>query len=165
MLVKMSVFGVQIYPVKNEPMVVLAKIPNHPTLRSKSHHRKNALAISTSFIEILTISFLINPDNKKNVLVKKFIESFHDFLGKNITKIEIRREGDYLGVIHSARDEKKRTFRMRASGAIYLIHSVQEEENQTFKIRASDAICLSLILKRPIYADRRYLRNIDEIYR
>ncbi len=142
MLVRMSVFGVQIYPAKNGPMVILAKMSNNPTLNSNNQDRKNALAIYTSITEILTIAFLINPDNKNSALVKEFTGSFHEFVGKDITQIEIKSEADYVGLIHSTRDEKK----------------------QTLKIRASDAISLSMILKMPIYTKRKYLKNLDEIY-
>ncbi len=165
MIVKMSVFGVQVYPAKNEPMVILSKIPNNPTLISKTHDRKNALAIFTSITEILTIAFLINPDNKNNSFVKEFIGSFQEFVGKNITKIEINAEGDFVGIVHATRDKAKQTLKIRANDAIRLIHSSRDESKQTFKIRASDAICLSLILKMPIYTNRKYLKNLDEIYK
>ena len=143
MLAEMCVFGVQIYPAKNKPMVILTKTSNNPTPSSETQDKRNSLAISTGIMEILTIAFLINPSNKNNLLVKEFTGSFHEFVGKNITKIEINAEDDSVGIIHSTHDEKK----------------------QTIKIRASDAICLSLILKMPIYTKRKYLTNLVDVYK
>ncbi len=142
MFVKMYPFGVQIYPVKNEPMVILAKASNHSALDSKHQDKKNALAIPTGIMEIMTMAYLINPENRNSRLVKEFSGSFHEFVGKSITQIEINTEDDCFGVIHST-----------SNGA-----------NQTSKIRASDAVCLSLILKMPIYTKGDNLKNLDEIY-
>lgn len=143
MLAEMCVFGVQIYPSKNKPMVILVKSPNNPTPGSKNYDKRNALSVSTGIMEILTLAFLINPDNKNSSLVKNFTGSFHEFVGENVTKIEINADGDGVGIIHSTHNEEK----------------------QKLKIRASDAICLSLVLNVPIYTRRKYLKHLDEIYK
>ena len=142
MFVKMYPFGVQIYPVKNEPMVILAKVSDHSALSSKYKDKKNALAIPTGIMEIMTMAYLINPENRNSRLVKEFSGSFHEFVGKSITQIEIDAGDDCFGVIRST-----------CNG-----------ESQTSKIRASDAVCLSLILKMPIYTNPDNLRNLEEIY-
>ena len=142
MFVKMYPFGVQIYPVKNEPMVILAKASDRSALSSKNQDKKNALAIPTGIMEIMTMAHLINPENRNGRLVQEFNGSFHEFVGKDITQIEINTEDDCFGVIRS----------------------ISDGEIQTSKIRASDAVCLSLILNMPIYTNGDNLKNLDEIY-